>query len=200
MTVLRPATEPDPDAAPPERLLRINDVAEEVGLTTRAIRYYEEMGLLTPAARSDGGYRLYDQTDIERLRAIRASATTPASRSATSPAARGHGPPGTQSRPRSTTPRARSSAADPRDGLARVDRQLASSRTRSSGSSDARRREAHRHARTVADQDPAARVRARGRCRHDRRSSGAAAGSSTRRRATAGGCWSSRASGRCSPR
>ena len=53
------------------RLRRIQDVADEVGLTTRAIRYYEEMGLLTPAARSDGSHRLYDQTDVERLRAIR---------------------------------------------------------------------------------------------------------------------------------
>jgi DNA-binding transcriptional MerR regulator len=52
-------------------LRRIQDVADEVGLTTRAIRYYEEMGLLTPAARSDGSHRLYDQSDVERLRAIR---------------------------------------------------------------------------------------------------------------------------------
>ncbi|HLY14846.1 MAG TPA: MerR family transcriptional regulator [Candidatus Limnocylindrales bacterium] len=52
-------------------LRRIQDVADEVGLTTRAIRYYEEMGLLTPAARSGGSHRLYDETDIERLRAIR---------------------------------------------------------------------------------------------------------------------------------
>jgi DNA-binding transcriptional MerR regulator len=52
-------------------LRRIQDVADEVGLTTRAIRYYEEMGLLTPAARSDGSHRLYDETDVERLRAIR---------------------------------------------------------------------------------------------------------------------------------
>jgi DNA-binding transcriptional MerR regulator len=53
-------------------LRRINDVAEEVGLTTRAIRYYEEQGLLTPSARSSGAYRLYDAADVERLRAIKA--------------------------------------------------------------------------------------------------------------------------------
>jgi DNA-binding transcriptional MerR regulator len=40
------------------RLLRINEVAAETGLTSRAIRYYEEIGLLAPAARSDGDYRL----------------------------------------------------------------------------------------------------------------------------------------------
>jgi len=53
------------------RLLRINEVAAETGLTTRAVRYYEEMGLLEPAARSDGDYRLYDQSDLERLLFIR---------------------------------------------------------------------------------------------------------------------------------
>ena len=59
----------DPTAEP--RLLRINEVAAELGLTTRAIRYYEEMGLLEPAARSDGDYRLYDPSDVERLRFIK---------------------------------------------------------------------------------------------------------------------------------
>jgi MerR family transcriptional regulator, repressor of the yfmOP operon len=53
------------------RLLRINEVAAETGLTTRAIRYYEEVGLLEPAARSEGDYRLYDESDLERLRYIR---------------------------------------------------------------------------------------------------------------------------------
>jgi DNA-binding transcriptional MerR regulator len=52
-------------------LLRIQEVAAETGLTTRAIRYYEEIGLLEPAARSDGAYRLYDDSDLERLRFIR---------------------------------------------------------------------------------------------------------------------------------
>lgn len=63
----RPTTVPEP-AAP---LLRIQEVAAEVGLTTRSIRYYEEVGLLQPAARSEGAYRLYDASDIERLCFIR---------------------------------------------------------------------------------------------------------------------------------
>lgn len=54
-----------------ERLLRIQEVAAETGLTTRAIRYYEEVGLLEPAARSDGAYRLFDASDLERLRVIK---------------------------------------------------------------------------------------------------------------------------------
>ena len=40
-----PAADRDAEA----RLLRINEVAAETGLTTRAIRYYEEIGLLAPA-------------------------------------------------------------------------------------------------------------------------------------------------------
>lgn len=54
-----------------KRLLRIQEVAAETGLTTRAIRYYEELGLLEPAARSDGAYRLFDASDLERLRFIK---------------------------------------------------------------------------------------------------------------------------------
>src|SRR5512135_3903644 len=68
-----PALAPAPAdgaAAPPPRLLRIQEVAAEIGLTPRSIRYYEELGLLTPAARSEGDYRLYDASDLERLRFI----------------------------------------------------------------------------------------------------------------------------------
>ena len=59
------------DPIPATSLLRIQEVAAETGLTPRAIRYYEELGLLAPAARSDGAYRLYDGEDLERLRFIR---------------------------------------------------------------------------------------------------------------------------------
>ncbi len=64
-------TSSEPDTPPEPALLRIQDVAAETGLTTRAIRYYEEVGLLEPAARSDGAYRLFDASDLERLRFIR---------------------------------------------------------------------------------------------------------------------------------
>jgi DNA-binding transcriptional MerR regulator len=63
-----------PDETPsekPARLLRIQEAAADVGLTPRSVRYYEEMGLLRPAARSEGDYRLYDPTDLERLRFIK---------------------------------------------------------------------------------------------------------------------------------
>ena len=59
------------DVPTPQRLLRIQEVAAEIGLTPRSIRYYEEIGLLAPAARSGGDYRLYDADDVERLRYIK---------------------------------------------------------------------------------------------------------------------------------
>ena len=52
----------------PERSYRIGDVAERVGVTTRTIRYYEELGLLgTASARAKGAHRLYSEADIARL-------------------------------------------------------------------------------------------------------------------------------------
>ena len=64
-------TETKDQQAPLARLLRIQEAAAEVGLTPRSVRYYEELGLLKPAARSEGDYRLYDATDVERLRFIK---------------------------------------------------------------------------------------------------------------------------------
>jgi DNA-binding transcriptional MerR regulator len=62
----------DADSPPAEpRLRRIQEVAAELGLTTRTIRYYEELGLLEPAGRSGGDYRQYDADDVERLRFIK---------------------------------------------------------------------------------------------------------------------------------
>ena len=50
---------------------QIGEVAEQTGLSLRTIRYYEEVGLVTPSARSAGGFRLYSETDVARLRLIR---------------------------------------------------------------------------------------------------------------------------------
>jgi DNA-binding transcriptional MerR regulator len=52
-------------------LRRIGDVAEVTGLTTRTIRYYEELGLLNPAAHVSGANRRYDDEDVERLLLIK---------------------------------------------------------------------------------------------------------------------------------
>jgi DNA-binding transcriptional MerR regulator len=47
--------------------MQIGEVAERTGLTQRTLRYYESIGLLAPATRMDGGFRLYTEDDIRRL-------------------------------------------------------------------------------------------------------------------------------------
>jgi MerR family copper efflux transcriptional regulator len=51
-------------------LLRVGDIARLSGKTVRAIHLYEEMGLLQPATRSSGGFRLYEPVAVDRLRWI----------------------------------------------------------------------------------------------------------------------------------
>jgi DNA-binding transcriptional MerR regulator len=56
-------------SAAPHAGLRIGEVAQVVGTTPRTIRYYEEIGLLPPAAEREAGrHRLYSERDVERLR------------------------------------------------------------------------------------------------------------------------------------
>jgi DNA-binding transcriptional MerR regulator len=49
------------------KLMQIGEVAERVGYSFRTIRYYDEMGLVTPSARTPGGFRLYTEMDVYRL-------------------------------------------------------------------------------------------------------------------------------------
>jgi DNA-binding transcriptional MerR regulator len=51
-------------------IYKIEEVARECGLTKRTIRYYEEIGLLFPPDRSEGGFRLYADKHVERLKQI----------------------------------------------------------------------------------------------------------------------------------
>ncbi len=51
-------------------LMQIGDLARETSKTVRAIHLYEELGLLTPAARSRGGFRLYASEALLRIRWI----------------------------------------------------------------------------------------------------------------------------------
>jgi len=51
--------------------LQIDEVASRTGLTKRTIRYYEEIGLLRPPTRTEGGYRLFTADDVERLERIK---------------------------------------------------------------------------------------------------------------------------------
>ena len=50
---------------------QIGEVAERVDLSLRTVRYYEEMGLITPERRTDGGFRLYTEDNIQRLLLIK---------------------------------------------------------------------------------------------------------------------------------
>lgn len=50
--------------------MQIKDVALRVGLTPKAVRYYERVGLVPAPARSDAGYRRYDEADVRRFEFI----------------------------------------------------------------------------------------------------------------------------------
>lgn len=58
------------DARERRNLVQIGDLARETGKTVRAIHLYEELGLLAPAARSKGRFRLYNREALTRIRWI----------------------------------------------------------------------------------------------------------------------------------
>lgn len=51
--------------------MNISDVAKKTGLTSKAIRFYEEKGLVTPPLRSENGYRSYSQQHLDELTLLR---------------------------------------------------------------------------------------------------------------------------------
>jgi MerR family copper efflux transcriptional regulator len=51
--------------------MQIGEVAARTELSLRTIRHYEEAGLVLPSARSQGGFRLYTEHDVQRLMVIR---------------------------------------------------------------------------------------------------------------------------------
>ncbi|MDQ2713341.1 MAG: MerR family transcriptional regulator [Chloroflexota bacterium] len=53
------------------QLLTIEQVATRTGLTKRTLRYYEEVGLLSPAVRTEGNYRRYSEAEIQGLEHIK---------------------------------------------------------------------------------------------------------------------------------
>ncbi len=52
--------------------LKVGELAKRSGLTVRALHHYDSIGLLSPSARTDAGYRLYNRDDIARLHQIQA--------------------------------------------------------------------------------------------------------------------------------
>jgi DNA-binding transcriptional MerR regulator len=50
--------------------MQIGEVARKAGMSVRAVRYYEELGLVQPDSYSSGGFRLYSEKSLKRLRVI----------------------------------------------------------------------------------------------------------------------------------
>jgi MerR family transcriptional regulator, repressor of the yfmOP operon len=70
----RPAAPaPGPPAGPAagERLLGISEAAARAGVSARALRYYQQIGLLVPARTTPGGMRRYSADDLTRVARIR---------------------------------------------------------------------------------------------------------------------------------
>jgi MerR family copper efflux transcriptional regulator len=51
-------------------LLSVAEVGRRTGLTRKALRHYEALGLVEPAARTDAGYRLYDGESLRRIELV----------------------------------------------------------------------------------------------------------------------------------
>jgi DNA-binding transcriptional MerR regulator len=56
-----------PESPHTDKLMRVGELAKVVGKTVRAMHLYEELGLLEPRTRSDGGFRMYGQEAIDRI-------------------------------------------------------------------------------------------------------------------------------------
>ena len=54
-----------------ERVMRIGEFAAAAGVSVDAVRFYERRGVLRPAPRTPGGYRTFDQGDLDRVRLAR---------------------------------------------------------------------------------------------------------------------------------
>lgn len=59
----------EPETTAP--MMHIGELAERTELSLRTIRHYDEVGLLKPSGRTEGGFRLYTEGDFSRLMVIR---------------------------------------------------------------------------------------------------------------------------------
>lgn len=55
--------------------MKISEAAKTVGMPTKTVRYYADIGLVAPARRSDGGYRQYDESSIRKLTFVKRART-----------------------------------------------------------------------------------------------------------------------------
>lgn len=51
-------------------LMRIGELATAAGVSNRTVDYYTNLGLITPAARTTGGFRLYDPATVEQIATV----------------------------------------------------------------------------------------------------------------------------------
>ncbi len=58
---------PDNDS---EEYISIGNLARSIGITTRTLRYYEEMGIMSPPLRMEGSIRTYTAEDVRKLKFI----------------------------------------------------------------------------------------------------------------------------------
>lgn len=63
--------QPESGDEPTATYLRIDEVSKRTGLSKRTLRYYEELGLLEEAHRSEGNYRMYRVEDVNALQRIK---------------------------------------------------------------------------------------------------------------------------------
>ncbi len=54
-----------------DEVLRIGELADRAGVSTRTVDFYTGLGLLTPTRRSGGNFRLYHPADVQRIAAVR---------------------------------------------------------------------------------------------------------------------------------
>ncbi len=51
-------------------MMTVNEVSKRTGVSIRTLQYYDKIGLLRAAGRTEAGYRLYDDAALERLQQI----------------------------------------------------------------------------------------------------------------------------------
>ncbi|WP_200950095.1 MerR family transcriptional regulator [Nocardioides sp. Root151] len=61
----------EPAAADGPAVMHIGEVATRTELSLRSLRHWDEVGLLRPSGRTDGGFRLYTESDVEKILVIR---------------------------------------------------------------------------------------------------------------------------------
>ena len=66
-----PKASEDAPGAAARVVMHIGEVASRTDLSLRSLRHWEEIGLLTPSGRTDGGFRLYTEDDVDKILVIR---------------------------------------------------------------------------------------------------------------------------------